>query len=120
MKLLNQLLRLAGIQEAMQIEYHDDDASSEREQKIKQLIAMAFKRIDLAIADSDWGGPDIYYDEASGREAVVTLDDTDVSLDKLDALRQTGLAASYVIGSSRDGLDVTFAVDPGLDNAELT
>ena len=112
--------QLAGIREATQIEMPDDDAQQEREQKIKRLIAMAFKRIDLDIAESDWGGPDIYYDEASGREAIVALDDYAVSLDKLDALRRTGLAASYVIGGNKDGLSLTFAVDPGLDHAELT
>lgn len=120
MKLLDHLLRLAGIQEATQIEFYDDDAQQEREQKIKHLIAMAFKRIDLDIAESDWGGPDIYYDEPNGREAIVGLDDNEVSLDKLDALRQTGLAASYVISGNADGLSVMFSVDPGLDDAQLT
>jgi hypothetical protein len=120
MMTLRRMRTLAGLQEAQQIEPpEDDDARYDREQKIKRLIVLAFKRIDLTIAEGDYSDADIYYDEASGREAIVLLDDSQVSLDRLDALKRTGLAATYVISASRNGLSVMFSVDPGLDNAVL-
>ena len=97
-----------------------DDERRQREAKITRVIVMAFQKIDLEIAEDG-----IYYDEADGREAIIELDDTQVSLDHLTRLKQTGLANSYAIWAAKamDGhvtLSVMFSVDPGLDNAVLS
>lgn len=117
--MINRMRRLAGIQEAMQIEDPDeedrrDDERRAREAKIRNLIGLAFKRIDLAIAEDG-----IYYDEANGREATIMLDDSEVDIDRLAALKQTGLAASYVVWGTKDGLTIMCSIDPGLDHAAL-
>ena len=117
--------RLAGLCEVQQVEDPDeedrrDDERRQREAKIAHVIALAFQRIDLAIADDG-----IFYDEENSREAIIELDDTQASLEHLAKLQQTGLANSYVIWAANniDGyvtLSVMFSVDPGLDNAVLS
>jgi hypothetical protein len=126
MNYIASIRRLAGLCEVVQqVEDPDeedrrDDERRQREAKITRVIAMAFKRIDLEIAEDG-----IYYDEVEGREAIIELDDTQVSLDHLTRLKQTGLANSYAIWAAKamDGhvtLSVMFSVDPGLDNAVLS
>lgn len=117
--MINRMRRLAGIQEAMQIEDPDDedrqdDERQAREAKIRNLISLAFKRINLAIAEDG-----IFYIEEDGREALITLDDSEVDIDRLAALKQTGLAASYVVWGTKDGLTIMCSIDPGLDHAEI-
>jgi hypothetical protein len=119
---IHHLRRLAGIREAQQITDPDEDDRRDtelhnREKKIKQLIVLAFRKIDLDIAEDG-----IFYDEANGREAIVTLDDSQIALDLLIRLKKTGLAASYVIWAAKDqhgmvALSVMFSADAGLDNA---
>lgn len=117
---IHHLRRLAGLREYQvpdpdEADRHDDERNA-REKKIVQLIALAFRRIDLDIAEDG-----IFYDEENGREATVRLDDSQISLDVLLKLKRTGLAASYVIWAAKDqdviALNVLFSVDPGLDNA---
>ena len=117
--------RLAGLYEVQQVEDPDeedrrDDERRQREAKIARVIALAFERIDLSIADDG-----IYYDEDSNREAIIQLDDTQIDLERLTKLKQTGLANSYVIWAAKDrhgaaSLSVMFSVDAGLDNAILS
>lgn len=116
---IHRMRRLAGIQEAIQVEDPDeeerrDDERRAREAKIGRLIALAFRKINLAIAEDG-----IFYDEENGREAMINLDDDQVDIDRLAALKATGLAASYVLYGTKDGLTVMFSVDPGLDHAAL-
>ena len=116
---------MAGLLEATQMEDPDeadrrDDERQQREVKIKRVIVMAFARINLDIAEDG-----IFYDEDSGREAIVELDDTQIALERLLALKQTGLASSYTIWAAKDldghaTLSVLFSVDAGLDNAVLS
>lgn len=125
MKNIHRMRQLAGIQEVIQVDDPDeedrrDDERRAREAKIMRLIAMAFRRIQLEIAEDG-----IAYDD-SDREAIVKLDDTQISLDLLVALKTTGLAASYVIWATTEyyhktaELSVMFNVDPSLDHAVLS
>ena len=91
-----------------------DDDRFARESKIKQLIQVGFKRAGLAIADDD--GPAIFYDE-SDREATVTLEESDLDIDRLLRLKQTGLSDRYRVHASNFALDIVFIVSPALDRA---
>jgi hypothetical protein len=118
MKDIDRMRRLAGIQEAIQVDDPDevesrDDERYHRGQKIERLITLAFKQSDIEIAD-------LYYDEEDGRQAQVTLDADQIDVVSLATkLQKTGLAQSYVIAASREGLLLIFSVDPGLDHAEM-
>ncbi len=108
--------RLAGLQEARQIMDPDEEDRREdeqrmREQKIRKLIAIAFQRIGLAIADD---GITYYEDD---REATVELDDNHIDLALLIALQTSGLAQAYEIVGVQSALQVVFMVDPALDHA---
>ena len=125
MNYIDYIRRMAGLFEVQQVEDPDemdrrDDERRQREMKIARVIAMAFKRIDLGIAEDG-----IFYDEENNREAIVQLDDEQADLNHLTKLKQTGLANSYVIWAAKnsDGyatLSVMFSVDSGLDNAVLS
>lgn len=113
---IHRMRRLAGLQEARQImdpdeEQERDDARYEREAKIQRLIQVAFSRIGLTLADDG-----LYYDE-DDREAQVTLDDSEVALDMLLKLKETGLASDYAIKAGQYELVVVFHVSPELDHA---
>ena len=119
MRHIERIRRLAGLQEAQQIVHPDeedeaDDAQRDREVKIGRLIALAFRKIGLAIADDG-----VFYDEGNEREALVTLDDSEVDLALLVRLQQTGLADRYRIWAAGHELIVMFAVSPALDDASL-
>jgi hypothetical protein len=118
---VHRMQQLAGIREAIQVDDPDEedrryDERRAREVKIAQLITTAFRRIGLDIAEDG-----VYYDEESGREAEVTLDDSEVDLTRLAKLITTGLATSYKIGvAAREGygeLIVGFSVSPELDHS---
>lgn len=114
---IDRLRKLAGMPEIQgpdDWEDTDDDARQARE-KIGQLIAAAFKRMRLPVAENDWGGVAILYDE-SDREATVWLDDSSLDLDLLLSLKQSGLADKYEIGIGKGTLMVTFIVSPALDH----
>lgn len=120
---IDRIRQLAGIQEAIQVEHPDDedrrdDQQRAREIKIAKLIALAFRRIGLAIAEDG-----IFYME-DNREAIITLNDSEIDIEHLIALKASGLAkGSYVVSAIKDhdtaGLSVMFSVDPGLDHAVI-
>ena len=101
--------------ESHQLEEKEFDAKFSREKKIQGLIQQAFTRCGLAISGNNYP---IYYDEASGREATVELEDSSIPLSKLIALRQSGLANDYMIGTFQDGIQISFIVNPELDNVQ--
>lgn len=110
------LRRLAGLREARQVsdpdeEDHLDDARRVREANIVRHIEFAFQKIGLAIAEDG-----VFYQEDSDREVLVTLDDSQIDLDLLAALKTTGLAESYKVWGSRGALIIMFEVSPALDN----
>jgi len=114
---VDRMRQLAGMQEARQVMDPDeedrlDDERTQRERKISKLIAIAFRRIGLAIAEDG-----IFYQEDSDREAIVGLDDSRVNIALLTALSTTGLAKVYEIHATEFALEVVFSVDPALDNA---
>jgi len=117
---IDRLRKLAGMPEIQgpdDWEDTDDDARTDRESKIKRLIATAFQRLRLPIAEYEWGGPYILYDE-SDRESTVWLDDSSIDLDLLVQLKKSGLSDKYEIGMDiKNGLTVTFVVSPSLDQA---
>ena len=109
--------RLAGLQEARQVRDPDEEdrlhyAQREREAKIARLIAIAFQRIGLAIADDG-----IFYQEDAGRECSVTLNDTEVDIAVLAKLPATGLAKRYQIEAADHLLTIVFQTVPELDGA---
>lgn len=116
MQYVRRVGQLAGLCEAQQVMDPDeqdrlDSEQLQRERRINQLIALAFKRIGLSIADDG-----IFYQEDVNREARVTLDDSEVDLGTLIRLQQTGLADRYVVSTDVDGeLQIVFNVSPNLD-----
>jgi hypothetical protein len=110
---LTRIQRLSGIREA-RLEDDLDDERHDRERKIVKLLAMAFQRIDLPVAEDG-----IFYDEENSREAIISLDEDRLDLQRLDKLHKTGLANSYLVWGTRDGLSVMFSVLPDLDNAVI-
>lgn len=109
---ISRLCKLAGIME----DFEESDARYFREQKIIELIKIAFNGLPINEYAFHNG---IFYDEKSDREASVSLDDTNIELSKLLPLMKSGLADDFVIKSSRDGLTIDFHVSPELDNAIL-
>lgn len=125
--------RLAGLCEAE--EYLDPDtaddmriaeldAQDEREKRVVALIVSAFVKLGLPL-DYDFGRGSqkvykgVYYDESSDREARVELEDTEIGIQQLAGLLQSGLGSDYRITSRGDGLEVIFTVDATLDHAVI-
>lgn len=109
--------RLAGLQEARQVMDPDEqdrryDEQHVREAKIARLIASAFQRIGLAIAEDG-----IFYQEDADRECNVTLDAVSVDVAALTKLHATGLARRYQIEAADHRLTVVFQVASELDSA---
>lgn len=94
----------------------DDDARQARETRIIGLIAQAFRRLGIAIADPDFAP--ISYTE-DDRTATVQLDDSEISVARLARLQKSGLSTDYVVQVGADhALDIVFIVSPELDHAE--
>jgi hypothetical protein len=108
--------KLAGLRESFDDDEQDrlDDERRLRETKVRQAIQMAFAKIGLVIAEDG-----LLYMEDSDREAYVTLDDTEVDLDLLMKLKQSGLAAKYQVHAGKHQLDIVFNVAPDMDNVVL-
>lgn len=125
---LDRLRELAGLTEAdthvmtddeiEQYEHELDMAQHRRQETIKKLIAMVFKRCDLPL-DLEFDDP-IMYLEDDDREAIVRLDDSEIEVSKLVALQQSGLAQRYVVRGYGDDLKIVFNVAPGLENSVLS
>ena len=118
---ITRLRKLAGLNESGHVmsqeerdeqDLRDADARLFREKRMRQLIETAFVRLGIDISDDG-----IFYDEDGDREAIVILDDTEISLRSLDRLRNSGLAADYTIGVAGGNLQVSFRVLETLDNA---
>jgi len=101
--------------EAQHLEEKEFDAKFVREKKIRGLIQQAFARCGLTISGNNYP---IYYDEASGREATVELEDSAVPLSKLMNLLKSGLSNDYTIGTFQHGVEISFVVNPELDNVQ--
>lgn len=86
-----------------------------REAKIQKLIAVAFKKLGIEVADQSYA---ISYDEKSKREAVVKVDTHALTVRHLAGLYQSGLADEYRV-SGHDSITITveFSVSPDLDHA---
>lgn len=120
---VQRIARLAGLTEARQIDDPDEvvrreDERLAREHKIEQVIAVAFNRLNIAIAE---GG--VYYSDEE-RQAEVVLDDDSVAVDKLCGLHSSGLSDSFLIEASQDvgrgvHLIIGFRVSPTLDQVLL-
>ena len=115
---LNRLKALAGLNEDADEESydHDADARLDRQKHVETLIRHAFSKLGLDIADSNIG---VMYDETT-REAEVLLDDVATSLTSLAGLLGSGLGTDYKVRANADmNIEVSFKVDPALDNATI-
>lgn len=117
---IDRIKLLAGLKEAFnQVEDPDeedrrDEERHAREAKISRVIAMAFAKIGLPIADDGI----IYFED--DREASVVLDDFEIDLDVLIKLKTTGLSNKYEIHAGADHeLRIEFIVVPEMDHVVL-
>lgn len=118
--------KLAGLLEAEHILSQDetdaiqdreDDARYAREERIVELIEFAFKKMKIDLA---FESP-IFYDEQTDREAIVKLDEPEISVKKLAQILQSGLGEDYKVSIGTDHvLDITFKVSLELDSAKMT
>jgi hypothetical protein len=122
---LSRLRRLAGLTEAdhhlmtddeiEQYDYELDKAQYRRQETVKKLIAMAFRRCGFEL-ELEFDDP-ILYLEDDDREATVRLDTWEIDLSHLVALQQSGLATRYSVQAMRGKLQISFNVIPGLENS---
>src|SRR6185437_9838893 len=114
---ITRIKKLAGLNEANQIEDPDeedrrDDERRAREAKVTRAIGIAFKRIGSPVARI------IYFEDE--REAVVYLDEFEIDLDTLIKLKESGLAQRYEIHAGKDfELRIEFVAAAELDNVVL-
>jgi hypothetical protein len=104
-------------EEAEDMDDAEYDKRMAREAKIVKLIDRVCKKLDIPI-ERERGEPSgIYYDEESGREASIRLDDIEITATKIAGLLQSGLSDDFRIFGTSDGISIDFIVHPGLDGA---
>lgn len=117
MSYIKRLLELSGLNEDDYLDGDEEDmkdleAQTIREKKIKNLIAMAFKRLGIGIEE-------IFYDEDNEREAIIVLSESEMDIMHLARLSKTGLSSKYIIGFTNADmlLQITCNISPELDQA---
>lgn len=119
---ISRLKKLSGINENV-LTPDEEDAYNDRQQEIRmarerkiyRIVMSAFNKIGLRRNTDNFSEGIIYDDDT--REVTVELQDSEIDIDILLKLKQTGLSEKYEIIGTNYALDVKFTIYNELDNA---